>query len=199
MTVKRATQIRREPAVELADLPPLTQLQRAIYECCAPILHEPDVRAYQERMRRQSERKTWRRVFGTPLAIYCLTFLAMGIWGYALVRHAITPFLQVFGSSLWICDAVSAALVIHATVTLSRDPQMRSTWISTPFVRRDLLWAHYPNRAPSQVRQRVRAISGWCPDATFAVEYLKEDPFLIVKHKGERYYIAVWDETGFVA
>jgi hypothetical protein len=55
---------------------------------------------------------------------------------------------------------------------------------------------------PEFVWAKAREIASCLPEATFAVEQLQSerriyDPFLIVSHADESYYIEVWDESEF--
>lgn len=69
-----------------------------------------------------------------------------------------------------------------------------------------LRWVRIPLRKagdiPEFVRAKAKEIASALPDATFTVEQLRSerdvyDPFLIVSHGKESYYIKVWNEPVF--
>jgi hypothetical protein len=59
----------------------------------------------------------------------------------------------------------------------------------------------YGEPIPAHVLHKAIEIKKACPEVTFVVEHLSEnpDPFLIADLNGERYYIEVWDEPKFEA
>jgi hypothetical protein len=193
MSVKTARQIRREVV-----LPNLTQLQRAIYEAAAPILHAPDVKAYQERVRRKSDRRTWGRTFGTAVPIVFLItagFAYAGLWALGILAHQDPVVRWTIPILLWALGASFAASCAGTVADMWMEPQLHSAW-------RSVGWDAFPTATqvvPKPVKVRLKNIRRWCPGVAFTVEYLDADPFLAVEHEGERYYVAVWDETGFIA
>ncbi len=201
MSIKGANQIRK--AVRKTELPDnLTLLQRAIYHAAAPILHKPDVKTYQERERTILARKYFWKIskwpmIGTVFSVLgaatalILTGRSVWVWDFESFR----PIVSLF---LW---AVSVGLC-HFAIRVIRMGLRESTsasyaqWGSMPW--KSFSHPEQGNKIPGLIRRRVKRIQGVCPEAYCEVEYLAEDPFLIVQHQGERYYVGVWDESGFV-
>ena len=57
----------------------------------------------------------------------------------------------------------------------------------------------YTKEIPLEAAERIAAVRAIYPKAKFEIEFLTEtpDPFLVVRHRDERYAIAVWDEPSF--
>ena len=61
----------------------------------------------------------------------------------------------------------------------------------------------YPRYVPVFVLNYANQIKRECPGAEFAVHELyrelapQPDPFLLVRHGSEQYYVAVWDEKDY--
>lgn len=162
-----------------AETPPLTELQNALVRAGVRPLYDADVHAYQERVRERALRRAALPVISACLG---LGFLA-----------------AVFLAMAW--RMRDMASVFPAGGCLGLACATRSLWSG---ISQTICWHSregvYPPGAtpPQEILRRASHIQNQLPRVAFAVEYLDADPFLIASHEGERYYVAVWNEKGFV-
>lgn len=93
-------------------------------------------------------------------------------------------------ASLLAC-VVGIISFIGIVVLLQRaNPNRAAHWRRTPFKK-------YRRSVPPEIRARADRITAALPTAELAVDWIDEDPFLVVMLDGQTAYVGVWDEHGF--
>lgn len=177
---------------------PLTQLQKAILLADAPVLEEEDVYRFQaSRQFRQACRTVIGLLFLVLLGLAVVVPCAVGLYRSSLDYSSRAELYDFVGAVLYACGAVMGLPLVVGSLShlLSRRPEDRfAVWFCGTYIP----GTDWHGLMPLPIQRRARAIEEACPGAGFSVEYLGSDPFLIAAVPGERYYVGVWDEKGFV-
>lgn len=156
-----------------------TPLQRALIAAGAPVLAAHAVADYQRRARlRRAARYLVNRL---PVLLIFPVLAAAGFWSgsrcsgsFGDVVTGLAGVCLLFGCFLLYC--------------IFSSPLAQWTCTAPNFL---------PGSIPEKLKDRASAVLRLCPDSFVYAEVLLDDPFLIVGCGWEKYYIGVWDESGW--
>lgn len=190
------TEIRYSP-LDVEALPELTPLQAALIQHGYQILDTNDVLKYQEEFARDFNHKLLGRL-KLQGQISFVTFCAG-------LGAAIVFMIAQFHFGAAIAGIIGGAGVIIATnraawLNVYENPHNLWQWVS--------LQIHYKQscinttmagtiRIPEKVQEINNTISHEV-GLYGRVHWFQQDPFLFFEELGVRYYVAVWDEKGFI-
>lgn len=191
----KAQSIRVQPLVE-TDLP-FTALQKTLLRINCPVLNNEDVTRYMEKARVRHARKEFSRKHGGGFQltfIFCAVVAALGLIG--VMFFSMPPMRWISGALIVIGAAIAVGNLRDLNSPNISRPGVFARWWETP-VRRSSLAGH---GMPKEAQSRARAILAANSEAELTIHALGDDPFLSVvdPEDGHRYFIAVWDEAGFI-
>lgn len=136
--------------------------------------------------------------YQTPLALFCVGVVVIAGIGFVLGVTATVRFEKEQALLKKKKQAEIQAEVIRLTELNSALPES-DRW--------KILWRRFPlhdfvesglgSNVPAPVLALAHTAETDLPGARAVVEYFDHDPFLIITHQGEEYYVAVWGERGF--
>ena len=196
----------------ISEVPPLTALQTALLQAGTPILDADDVRAWQEDKLKQEKARAKALCFRLRVALVLLPACAAALLAGGLMArfwvHGYSQTLAWIGVALgmalariaWRLEVDSAADMMAwrpytVAYVVGTGLDYNPVYAEAAFLSAGL---QTPTVVPPEAVALMRAIAATGVEASFRVEQLDADPFLYVRDYREGYYIAVWDERGYI-
>lgn len=148
-------------------------------------------------MRRMQNRMRAPRMHALVDAVGHLITIALGIGiCYLVALAAGVSFASVSPRFVALCAGLGAGIYLLLRVACAPNAKRYAEWEKTSFS--DYVNSRRGRSTPPQIRERAEALTALVLREQIEVHYLYEDPFIAVVENGERVFVGVWDEKGYI-